>query len=130
MSIQFTANGHKNILARHPTTLEFTKDKELSLHGDCILGISATYDLETIRKAHLATIKIRLEIDGIFDELIAKYNPSFSDSHEMVIRKTDFADTRTFAISANKSAKDINKELVEKMKKPSAILVINIFNIL
>lgn len=126
MPIKFTATGHKNILATHPTTLEFTKDKEVSLRGDCILGVSATYDLDAIRKAQLSVIKIRMEIEGISDEIIAKYNPLFSHQDEMVIRKTDFADRRTFAINANKAAKDINKELVEKMKKPDAILIVNI----
>ena len=44
----------------------------------------------------------------------------------MVIRKTGFTDKRTFAIHANKAAKDINRELVEKLKDPDAIVTISI----
>ena len=45
MSYSFTAYGHKNILATHKTTIEFTKDKELSLKGNCIVGVRADFDL-------------------------------------------------------------------------------------
>ncbi|HIP58595.1 MAG TPA: DUF371 domain-containing protein, partial [Archaeoglobus profundus] len=33
-----TAWGHPNITAKHRTTLEITKDEELSIRGDCIIG--------------------------------------------------------------------------------------------
>lgn len=121
----FTARGHKNVLSLHRNTVEFTHDKELTLRGDCILAISADYSLEKIHNAHLhGKIKIKMEIDGISDEIIAEYNPLFQDPHEMVIRKTEFVDRRTFAIKADKVAKDVKRELVEKMKQPDAILQI------
>jgi hypothetical protein len=44
----------------------------------------------------------------------------------MVIRKTNFTDQRTFAINADKVAKDIKRELVEKMKNKEAVLDITI----
>ncbi len=123
--ITFTAYGHKNVLSTHRNTVEFTHDKELTLRGDCILAVAATYSLEKIHNAHLhGKIKIRMEIDGISDEIIAEYNPLFQDPHEMVIRKTDFVDRRTFAIKADKVAKDIDRRIVEKMKNPDAVLEI------
>jgi len=67
-----------------------------------------------------------MEIDGISDEIIAEYNPLFQDPHEMVIRRTDFVDRRTFAIKADKVARDIDRRIVEKMKNPEAVLTISI----
>ncbi|MBI5002971.1 DUF371 domain-containing protein [Candidatus Woesearchaeota archaeon] len=125
--IQFTARGHKNVLSLHRNTVEFTHDKELTLRGDCILAVSADYSIENIRDAHVhGKLKIVMEIDGISDEIIAEYNPLFQDPHEMVIRRTDFVDRRTFAIKADKVAKDIDRRIVEKMKNPDAVLIISI----
>ena len=36
-----TAFGHKNVRATHRTTLEITKDEELSVRGDCIVAVAA-----------------------------------------------------------------------------------------
>ena len=125
--IHFSANGHKNVLSTHRNTVEFTHDKELTLRGDCIIAVNANYNLEEIKNTHLSgKIRIIMEIDGTRDEILAEYNPLFQDPHEMVIRKTDFVDRRTFAIKANKAAKDIKRELVEKMKEADTILTIRI----
>ena len=35
------AFGHKNIQATHPTTLMFTKEKNLTETGDCIIATAA-----------------------------------------------------------------------------------------
>lgn len=125
--LRFTARGHKNVLSLHRNTVEFTHDKEVTFRGDCILAVSADYSLEQIRNAHLhGRIKIIMEIDGISDQIVAEYNPLFQDPHEMVIRRTDFVDRRTFAIKADKVAKDIDRRIVEKMKSPDAVLEISI----
>lgn len=125
--ITFTACGHKNILSTHRNTVEFTHDRNLTVKGDCILGVAATYSLKKISDAHLhGKMNILMTVDEVSDEIIAEYNPLFQDPHEMVIRKTDFVDRRTFAIKANKAAKDIKRELVERMKKTDAVMKIEI----
>ncbi len=129
--LTFSAKGHGNILSTHRNTVEFTHDKELTVRGDCILGVNATYSIIKIQNAHIhGKIKILMAVDGIFDEIIAEYNPLFEDPYEMVIRKTDFKDRRTFAVKANKAAKDIKRELVERMKYPDAVMEICISSFL
>ena len=44
MKYSFHAFGHKNLLGTHKNTLEFTKDKNLTLKGDCIVGVNADFD--------------------------------------------------------------------------------------
>jgi len=42
----FPITGHKNILATHPTTIEFTTAKEVTPAGDCIAGVNAVFAKE------------------------------------------------------------------------------------
>jgi uncharacterized protein len=122
MTYKFHAYGHKNITARHKTTLEFTKDKELTLKGDCIVGVNADFELEKIKefikKSKNLNIKITLESENNIKESIsAKLNPNFNDDKELVIRKTEFVSDRTIATSSDKASNDLNKELINLLRK-------------
>jgi hypothetical protein len=119
--MHFTAKGHENVLSLHRNTVEFTHETHLTKRGDCILAVCADYSLNNIKK-EWKKIKIHMKIDDVEDEIIAEYNPEFSNPHEMVIRKTEFSDQRTFAIKADKAAKDIKRELVARMRNPEAVL--------
>ena len=129
MQYTFNAHGHPNILATHKTTLEFTRDSELSLKGDCIVGVRADFELNKIKKiinkSKNNKIKILIEtenkkINGIIE---AELNPNFNDNNEIVIRKTDFVSKRTFAIRSNKAAFELNRELIDYLKQKKAIKV-------
>ena len=129
MQYTFNAHGHPNILATHKTTLEFTRDSELSLKGDCIVGVRADFELNKIKKiinkSKNNKIKILIEtenkkINGIIE---AELNPNFNDNNEIVIRKTDFVSKRTFAIRSNKAAFELKRELIDYLKQKKAIKV-------
>ena len=129
MEYSFKAQGHENILSNHKTTLEFTKDKELSKKGGCILGVSADFSLDEIKK--LIKKSINKEIKIIIDdeqEINGEINPDFNSDHEIVIRKTDFISDRTLAINADKAAVDLSRELVDSLKKDNSFSVKLIFN--
>ena len=132
MAYKFKACGHKNITAKHKTTFEFTKDKSLTLRGDCIIGVSADFSLlslkEFIKSLKNRKIKIIIEINNInqgldgekiIKEIInAEVNPGFNSDSEMVIRKSDFIDKRTFAVKANKSSIELGRNLISLLKDP------------
>ena len=48
--MEFFIYGHENISAKHKTTIEFTKDKEVSRKGDCILGVNADFSFSEIKR--------------------------------------------------------------------------------
>ncbi len=135
----FTAYGHKNILATHKTTIEFTKDRELSLRGNCILGINADFDLSELKKSIEKKInknkqikdkiKIIINMDGISDEIAAELNPDFDDDEEIVIRMGEFKSKRTLGVRADKAAAHIKRELVEKLKNPEQKIMVSITDI-
>ncbi len=124
--IHFICRGHKNVLALHRSTLEFTHSKDLTLNGDCILAVCANYNLTAIKKSGLSTINIIMRCGNLVETLEAVYNPTFNSSHEMVIRTSDYTDARTFAVKATKAAKDIDRAFVAEMQNPKAILKVMI----
>ena len=123
--MQFKSQGHVNLLGTHYNTFEFTKDTELTKKGDCIIGVNSDFDVEELKKLE-GKITIMIGVEDEKDEITAEINPEFNHKTEMVIRKSDFLDNRTFAINASKAAKDINRELIKKMKDPKAIINIKI----
>jgi len=112
------------MLATHRNTLEFTKDKNLTLKGDCIVGINADFDIvelkNFIKNCSSKKITITIEADGkVKEKITAEINPNFDDWHEIVIRKTDFISKRTFAVKADKAAIDIDRKLADFLRKES-----------
>ncbi|MEM4523515.1 MAG: DUF371 domain-containing protein, partial [Archaeoglobaceae archaeon] len=41
MIFEVRAFGHPNITAKHPSTVEVTKDPEISKRADCVIGVKA-----------------------------------------------------------------------------------------
>ena len=125
MIYKFNACGHPNILGKHKTTLEFTKDKEASLKGDCISGVNADFGLSKLKEfiSRLKTKKITITIETISNSkkmqetIFAELNPHFDDDKEFVVRKTEFISKRTFAIRANKAAFELNRSLINFLKE-------------
>ena len=121
MEEEITFYGHKNILSLHPRTIEVTKDPNLTKNGDCIIGVSANKacdDLNISIKKKLRTkdtfVKMKIIVDQVEFELagIGNTDLSISHKHDIVLRKSNYADSRTLAISCDKSAIDIPRDLV------------------
>ena len=151
MRYSFACYGHENITAKHKTTLEFTKDHELSLEGDCIVGVKADFSLDSLKnfinktknqcenKRISITIKTikkdknnnnKIKNDDklkkmIEEKITAEINPEFNSDNEIVIRKTNFLSERTFAIRADKSASELNRNLIDFLKdKTNKVMVV------
>ncbi len=116
--ISFICFGHKNILGTQRNTLEFTKDKELTLDGDCIIGVNSDFRLEEIKRLK-GKIIVKIKVNDLIEEVECEVNPEFNDDEEIVIRRTEFLSGRTLGIRANKAAIDLNREMMELMKNPS-----------
>jgi hypothetical protein len=121
------AYGHENIRATHKSTLEITREKELSRRGDCIIAVSANKALKDLGlefKKHLlkenAKITVLIQADGIAEVVKAFGSPKLILTHptDTVIRKSDYVCTRTLAVKADKAACDLSRRLVDKLKNP------------
>ncbi|KPU62378.1 hypothetical protein EP1X_09205 [Thermococcus sp. EP1] len=126
--------GHENVKATHRSTLEITKEDYLTPRGDCIICVKASKGLkdlnEELKKAlrRGKRIKIRIIVDGLVDEIVAfgDENLSFENEVSMVIRKSTYIDGRTLAVKATKAAKDIKREIVERLKNPEQKVIVEL----
>jgi hypothetical protein len=121
------AKGHRNILATHPTTLEFTKEDDVSRRGDCIIAVSADKAMpdlsaefrERLRREN-SRLTILFEAGGITETVNASGSAHLSLVHptEMVVRKSNYICSRTLAVKADKASVDLSRSLVQKLKNP------------
>ena len=123
--MMFRAWGHPNMTAMHKTTLEFTKEADLSPKGDCIVGVEANFNTAALKRFVKTHKKVRIIIKtGALKEVItATTNPQFEDDNELVIRLGEYASPRTFAIRADKAAKYLNRELIKALQTGSPMEV-------
>ncbi|MHA1268689.1 MAG: DUF371 domain-containing protein [Candidatus Helarchaeota archaeon] len=121
----FFVFGHKNITAKHKTTIEFTRENYLTKNGDCIIGINSEKGLidfndefRKLIKSDDAKITCTININDLSDTIIGKGSPklSFNDSHDIVIRKSNYVCDRTVMIGANKAAIDIDRRIIQLLK--------------
>jgi uncharacterized protein len=116
--IVFSISGHHNLLGTHRATLEFIRGGELSRNGDCIIGTCAGFSIDDIRRelSGAGGLTVEIEVNGEIDRFECQFNDSFSDSEELVIRKTDFISGRTLGIRATKAACDLRRDIIEQLK--------------
>ena len=137
MKYQFFAYGHQNIRGTHKTTFEFTKDEELSLKGDCIIGVKSNFDKENLKKfiqgMHGNKLKIRLESaplnQKIIDTIECDLNEEFNGDRELVIRKTNYISGKTLAMNSNKAACELSRELIDFLKKAANKIIVKLISI-
>lgn len=129
--MNFRAYGHPDILATHKTTLEFTKDKEVTREGNCIVGVNSDFSLNELKKItnNSKKIKIIIKVDCLEEQINCEVNKNFNDDKEIVVRKGDFVSERTFGVKADKAAGDLDRKLVERLKNPEQKILVKFNNI-
>ena len=127
MSFIITAQGHPNVRATHSTTLEITRDRALTLNGDCIIGVNASHGLrdlpekmKTVLRSSKAVITVKLFVLDQTMIIKGKGHAGLTlDSADCFIcRTSNYVDCRTLMIEADKAAKHIPRELVKLLQNP------------
>jgi hypothetical protein len=121
----FSARGHGNVVAKHGTTLEFTRETHLSLRGDCIVAVGSDVgcmqlpgELKTALRRDDTVLTIVIECGGVSDVVRARGSGKLGLTHpsDMVVRKSGFVCPRTLGVHADKAACDLSRGLVEKLR--------------
>jgi hypothetical protein len=121
------AYGNRNIQATHKSTLEITKENQLSKKGDCIIAVSAekaVADLNPKFEASLrnenAKMTMLIEAGGIVEVVNSSGSRRLILTHptDIVVRKSSYVCGRTLAIKADKAAWDLSRKLVERLRDP------------
>ena len=127
-----TARGHENVTAQHASTFEVTSDDYLTPAGDCILAIDANRTPADFSETFLgacqdsaATITVELEADGHREAIQGTGHPDFTFTNErsMVWRTSDYVDDRTVGVGMDKSAGDLDRNLVAALADGAALTV-------
>ena len=103
--MKFTCHGHPHMKASHASTFEFTKEKEMTTQGTCILGVHCDFSLKEIEKLieenDFIEGKIKIEKETV--SFFSKINKDFCHQKEIVFRKSGFLSERTLGIFCDKS---------------------------
>jgi len=121
----FTARGHPNILATHPTTLMFTRDTECTTRGDCIVGVSADFELVKIKRflkeksgRGETACTLTMSCPSGEETISGMLNSLFDDPGEIVFRVTSYLSKRTLLINCTKSSSGLSRRFAEGLRDP------------
>ena len=124
MNFKIKAKGHENVLSLHKSTFEITKDKDLSLAGDCIIGLDIDKSMDDFPeefKEKLANddtkVIVELKTPNASDTIEGYGHHDLTLSHptDIVCRKSTFVCSRTLMIKSNKAAIDLNRDLIKDL---------------
>ena len=127
MKIEIPFKGHVNILSLHKKTIEITKDSQLTINGDCIIGIGsnlACLDLPENFKKKIKNPNTEIVFTTVTDEysfcIHGKGSEKLTLKHpnDIVLRKSAFTCSRTIAIKCDKASDDIPRKMVKKLQNP------------
>ena len=120
------AYGHKNISCMHQTTIEITKNENLSKRGDCILAVRASkgcFDLNYELKRQIwkaNKIKVIIRVGSVEDSFYGFGSDKLKllNESEIVFRKSDYICERTVLINCNKASDQINRKIISSLRDP------------
>ena len=124
MNFKIKAKGHENVLSLHKSTFEITKDKDLSLAGDCIIGLDIDKSMEDFPKRFKEKLAnddtkviVELRTPNASDTIEGYGHHDLTLSHptDIVCRKSTFVCSRTLMIKSNKAAIDLNRDLIKDL---------------
>jgi len=124
MNFKIRAKGHENVLSMHKSTFEITKDKDLTLSGDCIIGLDIDKSMEDFPKEFKEKLAnddtkviVELKTPNASDEIegFGHHDLTLSHPTDIVCRKSTFICSRTLMIKSNKAAIDLNRDLIKDL---------------
>jgi|SRR5919109_2392795 hypothetical protein len=127
--------GHPNVQSLHARAIEVTKNTNLTLRGDCIIGVRANKackDLDpTLRrllKKEDSVVRVTIIAGNLSYRVKAFGNTRLllSDIQDIVIRKTNFVCSRTLCVNSDKASLDIPRGIVRWLQDPEAKAILNI----
>ena len=129
MHFEIPFYGHENIRSLHQKTIEITTEPELTLQGDCIIGVRANCgcnDIPEKMKNLLRTTKSDVLFTVIVKDISFKVKGKghndlvLTNPHDIVVRKSSFICPRTLATHCNKASDSIPRNMVKLLQKPDS----------
>lgn len=127
MRFEIPFSGHENVRALHPRTIEITTESDLTLQGDCIIGVSADHgckqipvELKEKLRQPESKITITIQVDDEKFTVVGRGHEELKleNPHDIVIRKSNFLCPRTLAIGCDKASDDMPRKMIKKLQDP------------
>ena len=128
-------HGHQNVRSNHPRTIEVTRHENLTLRGDCIIGVRANKACSTLKE----NLKNRLRIeDSVVTMEIIVGNDScridgsgsgqltLEHAHDVVLRKSSFVCPRTISVRCDKGSNEIPRKIISGLQNPETVALLRI----
>ncbi len=117
------AFGHPKITASDNLSIKIAKDEEVD---ESTIGVKANKACIDFSKEFRNALKsnkiinITLEVEDVSDSITAYCSPILeaSSNNKITVRKDDNVDSSTIGIMSDKSARELKKDLIEKLKNP------------
>jgi hypothetical protein len=127
MRFEISFHGHKNVRSLHPKSIEITMDSDLTVNGDCIVGVRASCGclgipdkMKTLLQSPQSEVTCTIlvgdlsyKITGRGSEKLTMKNP-----HDIVIRKSNFTCPRTLSIGCDTASDSIPRQMIEALQNP------------
>ncbi len=118
-------HGHPEVTATHVRTIEVTRDTELTVKGDCIVGLGADRGLVDLpekfrrRLQAGAAVVFTMNVAGESFRFRAEGDRrlGLSNWKDMVIRKSDYVCGRTLAVRSEAAAVDLPRRMVRMLRR-------------
>ena len=132
MEFKIKSKGHRNVSSLHKSTFEITKDPEIGPTADCIIGVNmddSMLDFPQEFKDKIADsntrIAVVLDTPNGHDEIIGFGHEDLTLTHptDIVCRTSEFTCPRTLMIKSTKSARDLNRDLINDLKNEEILEV-------
>tara|TARA_B100001765_G_C19343367_1_gene267070 strand:+ start:92 stop:508 length:417 start_codon:yes stop_codon:yes gene_type:complete len=127
MKIEIPFSGHRNILSLHKKTIEITKDSELTVNGDCIIGTSAGISCKELPEKFKKKVQ-NPDSEIIFTIKVGEYSftvhgngskkLTLKHPNDIVLRKSAFTCSRTIAINCDMASDDIPRSMIKTLQNP------------
>jgi hypothetical protein len=131
----FTAHGHNNIRATHNSTIEVTKESDLSTRGECIVAVSAEKGLRDLNKEMKmaarcpnAIISLSLRVGGCIFISTGRGHADLTWEHptDIVTRMSSYICPRTLLVHANKADMHMSRSLIQLLKEPQTKITLTL----
>ncbi|ABK77621.1 uncharacterized protein conserved in archaea [Cenarchaeum symbiosum A] len=120
--------GHANVRSLHRSTIEITREDELGVAGDCIVGVGADCGCSGLpeqmkQKLRDPGSRVRCTIlaSGMSHAVTGRGHAGLELSHadDIVVRMSGFVCPRTLAVGCDGASDSVPRKMVRALQDPS-----------
>ena len=135
MSFEISFRGHKNVRSLHPKSIEITTESELTVNGDCIVGVNASCgclgipdEMKTLLQKSESKVTFTILVGDLSFKVTGKGSEKLTmkNPHDIVIRKINFKCPRTLSIGCDTASDSIPRKMIEALQNPETVGIFRI----